>query len=50
MNVRYLDDEDVVQTIALVTNIQPVGTLELLVETASTQTPIRVTQLIDVTP
>ena len=50
MTVRYLDNDGVVQTISSATNIQPVGTLQLLIETASTKTPIKVVQLIDVTP
>ena len=50
MTVRYLDDEGVVQTVATVTGIQPVGTLQLLIETAAVKIAIKVTQLIDITP
>ena len=48
MTVRYLDQNDVVQTISTVTRVQPVATLELLIETASTKTVIKVTQLVDI--
>ena len=49
MVVRYLDKNGDTETISLVTNIQPVGVLEILIETSSTQTPIKLTQLIDIT-
>lgn len=49
MTVRYLDEQGVTQSILTVTNVQPVGVNQLLVETASTQTPIKFTQLIDIT-
>lgn len=48
MTARYIDQSGVLVSLASVTNIQPVGTLQLLLETSTTKVVIKITQLVDI--
>lgn len=48
MTVRYIDTAGVLVSLGSVTNVQPVGTLQLLLETSTTKPVIKITQLVDI--